>query len=163
MVGHGLSVVSGRDRDDAALAFGLVQRKQLEKRAALFETARRLHALVFQENLRAATAPKAWAPRRPGVRMMAPFSLSAAARIVGSQAPAFAGVEACVSREPSATAPALCPRSPRSMRVLCPCRRRKSERRPVTLNRPAARWSRWWRGLRDRGAPAPHPPSDRFS
>jgi hypothetical protein len=40
---------------------------------------------------------------------------------------------------------------------------RRAARPGVRRNRPGARWSLWWRGLRGRDAPAPPPPWDRFS
>jgi hypothetical protein len=51
VVGHGLRMVAGAHRDDAAVAFGLGERKQLVQRAALLERGSELQVLELEVDL----------------------------------------------------------------------------------------------------------------
>ena len=52
VIGDSLRVIARRDRDHASFPRGIVERKELQKRAAFLEAARGLHVLVFDEDAR---------------------------------------------------------------------------------------------------------------
>lgn len=52
MVGDRLGMIAGRHRDNAALAFGFVQRRELYERATILERIRNLQIFVFDINFR---------------------------------------------------------------------------------------------------------------